>query len=129
MTHRQVKDSVCPILCFMTTIYKNIPSASAVVSIVSCIVTDHFANKPFFCPNSSQHYTDLATIYTQSDTGKMHMSQYYAWIGLHKSEGNPLAHLSDWIWPNGQMNTLDAWSQDEPGNEDSCASVYYPARK
>lgn len=74
----------------------------------------------FLCPNGSSHFVDLATIYSQENTGHMNMNEQSAWIGLHKQTFN---NSDLWYWSDGQLNDLWRWAENEPGNHDSCAVI------
>lgn len=96
--------------------------------IHAMILSDRFANKTdfflsFLGLNSLDVYTDLVTIYTQSDTDQMQMEEYYAWIGLHKhqSEGD------EWHWPKRVESTLNEWAYNKPGLY--CAAVLSSNKK
>nr|XP_046251768.1 macrophage mannose receptor 1-like isoform X2 [Scatophagus argus] len=68
-----------------------------------------------------RYYTDLATIYTQSDTELMNMNEYFAWIGLHRPAN--FSTSSNWLWSDGWNNFINRWAQDEPGDGESCAFI------
>uniref|UniRef100_A0A8C4NST7 C-type lectin domain-containing protein n=1 Tax=Dicentrarchus labrax TaxID=13489 RepID=A0A8C4NST7_DICLA len=71
-----------------------------------------------FC-RSSNWYTDLATIYTQSDLDQLFLDGYDSWIGLHK----PGAYK--WYWSDGEINDFYKWADKQPDYRKDCASVNY----
>ncbi|XP_036951216.1 C-type mannose receptor 2-like [Acanthopagrus latus] len=73
-------------------------------------------NAQSFCRS---HFVDLATIYTQDNTGYMNIEEHKAWIGLHRQYGND---STLWYWSNGQLNYFWRWADNQPGNDD-CAVV------
>ncbi|XP_031179365.2 snaclec B2-like [Sander lucioperca] len=80
-----------------------------------------------YCKKSPS-YTDLASIFTQSDADSINMGPYHAWISLHKLNG-PF-----WIWSNKYGMNVNFgqsqyhWGYNEPRNE-NCALIYYTSQK
>ncbi|XP_061564869.1 C-type mannose receptor 2-like [Cololabis saira] len=72
-----------------------------------------------FCKH---HYTDLATIYSESDASSLNMKGYHAWIGLHKDK-SILQH--GWVWSDGEEHTFPSWSQNQPHYNEECAVLSY----
>lgn len=92
------------------------------------IVTYHFANKLLFffflsCPRSA-FYTDLATIYTQSDVDSWNLKGYHAWIGLYRNRPGLY-----WLWTDGRIDDQVFWAVNEPLADESCAYVIYNSKR
>lgn len=87
-----------------------------------------------WCSNSSEGYTDLATIYTSSDTDQMQMDSYFAWIGLYYNRDtgywyNGNWYYGYWSWVGKGYNTFSGWQPGEPQSNDNYAVVESSMKK
>ncbi|XP_045889174.1 macrophage mannose receptor 1-like [Micropterus dolomieu] len=75
-----------------------------------------------FC--RSAFYTDLATIYTQSDVDSWNLKGYNAWISLYRNRPGLF-----WLWTDGRIDDQVFWADDEPRADESCAYVIYNSKR
>lgn len=85
--------------------------------MVTCMLLNNLENVMFYF-YLNRYFTDLATLYTQSDLNELKMDGYLAWVGLSRitSDGR-----NDWIWNNGHLfNFTDGNNMDYRRN---CGAV------
>ncbi|KAK5615460.1 hypothetical protein CRENBAI_000710 [Crenichthys baileyi] len=70
-----------------------------------------------------REFTDLATIYTESDITNLYINEYYSWIGLHRS--TTPSQGSNWIWSDGENYRVDYWQYNMANATGNCAMVKY----
>ncbi|XP_028257947.1 lymphocyte antigen 75-like [Parambassis ranga] len=68
-----------------------------------------------------RYYTDLATLYNESDRYLINIQNYDAWIGL-------TGVGSRWNWLDIYWTSWIPWGKDEPHSSDRCAFVRYDSK-
>ncbi|MEQ2228632.1 hypothetical protein ILYODFUR_010779 [Ilyodon furcidens] len=74
-----------------------------------------------------REFTDLATIYTESDIESLYINEYYSWIGLHRDPTR--SQGSNWIWSDGENYNVDYWQDNMTYATGNCAVVKYNEKR
>ncbi|MED6260278.1 hypothetical protein ATANTOWER_010851 [Ataeniobius toweri] len=74
-----------------------------------------------------REFTDLATIYTESDIKNLYINEYYSWIGLHRDPTQ--SQGSNWIWSDGENYNVNYWQDNMANANGNCAVVKYNEKR
>lgn len=72
----------------------------------------------------SSEFTDLATIYAQSDINDLYIKDYIVWIGVHYN-----TTTDKWIWPYGDILNINDWEHKGWAAHGKCAYVKYSDKR